>query len=103
MTTLETVGEKVVCYTATFSVIAQRFRLWGEALRDDTQNNCVAYYEERRKKIGERSEGEEWPLSLLRLPIRLYTVHSIFWHFFPHSEGWSQVSSPFGDIAQGIS
>ena len=52
-------------------------------MRDDTKNSCVADYEERRKKIGERSEGEKWPLSLLRLPIRLYTVHSIFWHFFP--------------------
>ena len=31
---------KIVCYTAVFSVVTQR----GGALRDDTENGCVADY-----------------------------------------------------------
>ena len=36
----------VVCYTAVFRVVTQRFSqltagLWGEALRDETKNGCV--------------------------------------------------------------
>ena len=37
--------ENVVCYTAVFSVVTQRFSPqseWGGALRDDTRNDCVA-------------------------------------------------------------
>ena len=33
--------QQLVCYTAVFSVVTQR---WGEALRDDTKNGCVADY-----------------------------------------------------------
>ena len=32
-------GRGVVCYTAVFSVVTQR---WGGALRDDSKNGCVA-------------------------------------------------------------
>ena len=33
----------LVCYTAVFSVVTQRScHLWGEALRDDSKNGCVA-------------------------------------------------------------
>ena len=37
----------VVCYTAVFRVVTQQSSqltagLWGEALRDDTKNGCVA-------------------------------------------------------------
>ena len=32
------VKTRLVCYTAVFSVVTQR---WGGALRDDTKNGCV--------------------------------------------------------------
>ena len=35
--------KKVVCYTAVFSVVTQRFSPLG-VLRDDTKNGCVADY-----------------------------------------------------------
>ena len=34
--------EDVVCYTAVFSVVTQRERSSGGALRDYTKNGCVA-------------------------------------------------------------
>ena len=33
---------QVVCYTAVFRVVTQRFLLWEGALRDDNKNGCVA-------------------------------------------------------------
>ena len=32
----------LVCYTAIFSVVTLLPTLWGGALRDDTENGCVA-------------------------------------------------------------
>ena len=43
----------IVCYTAVFIVVTQRsFSHWGEALRDDTKNGCVAdYYNQGQKEF----------------------------------------------------
>ena len=41
--------KRVVCYTAVFSVVTQRFSppLWAGALRNETKTGCVADYETR--------------------------------------------------------
>ena len=38
---IQVAGERLVCYTAVFSVVTQRSS-WGGALRDDAKNGCVA-------------------------------------------------------------
>ena len=43
-------GERLVCYTAVFSVVTQR--CFPGALRDDTKNGCVADYLRRRSYPG---------------------------------------------------
>ena len=40
---------QIVCYTAVFSVVTQR---WGGALRDDSKNDCVADYYSEDTKFG---------------------------------------------------